>query len=549
MVVALASALVLLTLAVPGATAHSRCRSPDWPMYGHDLHHSFAVPAGCSAISTSNVATLLPAWFFHTKDSITASPAVSHGTVYVGSWDGTFYAINAATGKLQWSYRITAATPSAFGRIVSSAAVVTAGTGAQRRRVVIFGGGSSVWALDAVTGRKLASINIDPRTPRDRRAAKAAPQVVEVESSPAVVSARGGRDRIYVGMDVHDGAHIGRTGLVALTLSDHRHWSLRPQWKYDVETGRLYRGRAGLTRGSGRGLGCGGVWSSPAVDTARRMVVFGTAACDFAPTAYAAHVNYSEELVALRTGSGHRLWSFRPENSLPRAQRIPAAEKDADFGASPNLFRLPNGRPVVGDGSKSAKYYVRRRTSGAKVTTTVAGQPGVVNNNYAVGGFLGSAATQLDSRGRVTRVIGGTAIPLPNSLAAVNRSTWDVRALDPATGRIDWVYRLGVPTYSATSVVNGVAFVPMTLESDVVALNAATGRLLWLGPVVGPPSSTAVVSGDSLYLGTGTRETDLEYKAVSDQLQNVLKGLVGESPLSPISGVQAFRLAADLGRS
>jgi outer membrane protein assembly factor BamB len=146
----------------------------------------------------------------------------------------------------------------------------------------------------------------------------------------------------------------------------------------------------------------------------------------------------------------------------------------------------------------------------------------------------------------VKQIIGGTAIPIPHSTSQVARSTWDVRALNPQTGKLNWVYQLGAPTYAATSVVNNVAFVPLTVQSDVVALNANTGLPLWSSPVVGPPSSTAVVAGDSLYVGTGTRETDLEYKAVNSQLQDTLKGTVGESPLSPISGVQAFRLAADL---
>lgn len=546
--VAVATAAGLLTLAVPGAAAHRQC-SADWPMYGHDLHHTFAVPAGCSAITPSNVATLAPAWFFHTKDSVTASPAVSHGTLYVGAWDGRFYAINAATGALRWTYQIKTTSPTAFGRIVSSAAVVTAGRGTERRRVVIFGGGSRVWVLDAATGHKLAALNVDPRTRADRRAAKRDPQVVEVESSPAVVPASRGRDHIYVGMDVHDGAKVGRTGLLALTLEPGRHWSLRPRWKYDVETGRSYRGRPGLTRGSGHGLGCGGIWSSPAVDTRRNLVVVGTASCDYPAKAYAQHRNYSEEMVALHSRSGRAVWTYRPEDSLAKAQRVPTAETDADFGASPNVFRLGNGRPVVGDGSKNAEYYVRSAHSGAPVTTTVAGQDGYLQGNFAVGGFLGSSAVQLAANGRAKQIIGGTAIPVPHSTSDVVRSTWDVRAINPQTGKLNWVYQLGAPTYAATSVVNNVAFVPLTVQSDIVALDANTGRQLWLGPVLGPPSSTAVVAGDSVYIGTGTRETDLEYKAVNSQLQDALKGSVGESPLSPVSGVQAYRLAADLAPS
>lgn len=538
----------LALVAVPGQAAQPQCRSADWPMYGHDLRHSFAVPAGCSAISRSNVATLVPAWYFHTKDSVTASPAVSHGMLYVGAWDGRFYALDAANGHLRWTYQIASATSSAFGRIVSSAAVVSVGVGDRKRRVVIFGGGSSVWVLDALTGRKLASINLDPRTPSARRKTSANPPVVEVESSPAVVKAGRGRRDIYVGMDVHDEAKVGRTGLVALQLSHGRRWSLRPRWKYDVETNRVYRGRHGLTRGSGRGLGCGGIWSSPAIDRARRLVVLGTASCDYAATARARHRNYSEEMVALHAESGRRAWSFRPESGLPPGDRVQAANADADFGASPNLFRLADGRQVVGDGSKSAMYYVRAAGSGRSVSRTVAGQAGFLQDNFAVGGFIGSSGVERAADGSATRIIGGTAIPIPHSTGDANRATWDVRAIDPARGKVDWVYRLGVPTYGSTSVVNGVAFVPLTLQSDVVALNADNGRLLWAAPVVGPPSSTAVVVGDSLYVATGTRETDLEYKAVNSTLQDILKSYIGESPLSPVSGVQAFRLAADVDR-
>lgn len=537
-----------LTHASPAGPPVAGCTSADWPMYGHDLQHSFSSSPGCSRISSLNVATLVPAWFFHAKDSITASPAVSHGRVYVGSWDGTFYALDAATGKLLWSYRITTKDLSAFGRIVSSAAVVDAGVGTYRRRVVVFGGGSSLWVLDAATGRKLASLDLDPRTRALRRTARASdPRVVEVESSPAVVPAAHGREHIYVGFDVHDEPRVGHTGLVALTLVPGAQWKLRPRWKYDVDRNRTHYGRAGLTAGSGHGLGCGGVWSSPAVDPARHLVVFGTAACDFAPRAYARHLNYSEEMVALDTTTGHRLWRFRPESALPsQARRLADAERDADFGASANIFTLRDGERVVGEGRKNAVYYVRDESTGRRVSRTLAGQAGVVHENFAVGGFLGPPAVQLGTDGRAMRVIGGTAIPVPRTLRDLNRATWAVRALNPQTGRIDWVFRLALPTYAATSVVNGLALVPETFESSLLALDAATGRPLWLSPVIGPPSSTPVVVGDSVYLGTGTRETDLEYKAVSSQLQNAFKSSLGESPLSPISGVEAFRLAGDL---
>jgi len=90
-------------------------------------------------------------------------------------------------------------------------------------------------------------------------------------------------------------------------------------------------------------------------------------------------------------------------------------------------------------------------------------------------------------------------------------------------------------------------FVPETVPSDLVALDAASGLPLWVSPVLGPPSSTAVVVGDSVYLGTGTRETDLEYKAFGLELQKSFTDTIGESPLSPLSGVQAWVLASGAG--
>ena len=43
-------------------------------------------------------------WSYPTFDAVQSSPAVAGGVVYVGSNDGSLYAINAVTGKKLWSY-------------------------------------------------------------------------------------------------------------------------------------------------------------------------------------------------------------------------------------------------------------------------------------------------------------------------------------------------------------------------------------------------------------------------------------------------------------
>lgn len=521
------------------------CVGGDWPAFGRSPSLTFAVPDGCSAITTATVATLAPAWFVPTTDSVTASPAVSGGTAYVGSWDGTFYAIDLADGAVRWTFHIRSHAPTAFGRIVSSATVAgfhDPGSGTDRQ-VVLFGGGSSVWALDARTGAELASIDLDPRTPalRAQQEAGDSPPVVEVESSPAVAEV-GGVRRIYVGLDVHNAAGVGRTGVVALQLlADADSWRLDPLWKFDAETSQTYHGPAGLTQGSGQGWGCGGVWSSPAVDEQTGVVAFGTSSCAHPAQAYDAGENYAESMVAVDALSGQMLWRYRPADDLQgREARIADPGRDADFGASPNLFQI-GGRRVVGEGRKSADYYVRDELTGEKVTTVDAGQEGYVQSDFGIGGFLGTPAVQTGPSGEV-KVVGATAIPVPQSPQDLDPATWAVRGLDPLSGKVDWTYRLAGPSYGHTSIVNGVAFVPDTTNASLVALDATSGLPLWEAPVVGPPSSTAVVVGDTVVLGTGTRETDLEYKSFDSRLEDLLGSVTGASPLSPVSGVQAFRL-------
>ncbi len=39
---------------------------------------------------------------------MTATPTVVDGTVYVGSWDDYFYALDLETGAVRWKYELSA---------------------------------------------------------------------------------------------------------------------------------------------------------------------------------------------------------------------------------------------------------------------------------------------------------------------------------------------------------------------------------------------------------------------------------------------------------
>jgi len=78
-------------------------------------------------------------WEFHTGGVVIASPAVVNGTVFIGSTDGNFYALDSGSGVQKWKFEVKS-------RITSSAAVST-GT-------VYFGAyNGTFYAIDAMSGK------------------------------------------------------------------------------------------------------------------------------------------------------------------------------------------------------------------------------------------------------------------------------------------------------------------------------------------------------------------------------------------------------------
>jgi outer membrane protein assembly factor BamB len=245
--------------------------------------------------------------------------------------------------------------------------------------------------------------------------------------------------------------------------------------------------------------------------------------------------------------TGAELWRFQP--------RL-ANDVDDDFGSSPNL--LPGG--AVGEGGKDGWYYARDLEGGAERWSTRAMQPGHLSTGFAVGGFIGTpavgVATDPVTGEERPAVFGCSAIPTPidapldsngqrldTSLADDPARLFSLAALDASTGKILWRSPFALPCYGHVTYANGVVFASVTFGFRIQAFDAGTGLPLWATPTIGAPSGAPVVVGDMLYFGTGTRETDAEFKTFGDQLQSALSGPLGEHPLSRLSGIFAYRLA------
>ena len=111
------AAFVFLAALLPAAGA-SRTRSQladaPWPMFHHDVQHTGRSPL------LGPMSPLLK-WRYATGGAVKSSPAIAaDGTIYVGSYDGRLYALNA-NGSLAWRY-------ATGGPIHSSPAVAADGT-------------------------------------------------------------------------------------------------------------------------------------------------------------------------------------------------------------------------------------------------------------------------------------------------------------------------------------------------------------------------------------------------------------------------------------
>ncbi len=464
----------------------------DWPMYGRDLGHSFT-NAG-SLIDTGNVATLVPAWSFPTGDVVSASPAVVGGVVYVGSWDGFFYALDAATGALKWQFQVDCqgsiqpippqcpGGPSnpgdraeTDGGLITSSAAVVDGR-------VYFGGGKTMYCLDAASGA-LVWKKVICGNPDAIDCASDAADPTRILSSPAVF-----KRKVYIG-HTPDGANGYRGGIVALDARTGRQ-----RWRFEVDPQLDANGvpiRVGRTV-LAQNRGCGAVWSSAAIDVRRKLVFFGTGDCDFG-----AAPPYHEAILALRASSGRLRWAYRPRQG---------DSCDFDFGASANVIDIGENQ-WVGVGGKDGTYYVLNRTT-RNPGGQLVWQSRVVFGGFS-GGFIGSTA--FDGQ----RVYGGTAfgeVGNPSGVCDPSNPRDTVtqqptmHAFDPAARTVPWEEN-GAPALGASSVADGVVFVGAVAPPSLRAFDAQSGMLLNSIAMPGAVNSSAALVGKMLFVGSGDSES------------------------------------------
>ncbi len=104
--------------------------------------------SGDGNVYAVDAATGILQWKFPTKDVVHAAPAVVNHVVYIGSWDSRFYAIDAETGQQKWMFQ-AGEDPVTHNQVgFQSSSAVVDGT------VYVGCRDAHLYALDAATGRK-----------------------------------------------------------------------------------------------------------------------------------------------------------------------------------------------------------------------------------------------------------------------------------------------------------------------------------------------------------------------------------------------------------
>ncbi|MFM0140208.1 outer membrane protein assembly factor BamB family protein [Caballeronia grimmiae] len=488
--------LLLLSLVLPAAAYGGRHSGDDWPMYGRDLEHTFSNPA--SRINPRNVASLQPAWTFTTADVVSASPTVVDDVVYVGSWDGFFYALDGHSGKLRWKFGVDCqhsvvpvpvqclapgqTPPPRFftdgGLITSSAAVVEDN--------VYFAAGKTLYSLNAKDG-SLRWKRVICGNPDSPNCASDQKDPTRIFSSPAVFE-----NKVFVGWTA-DGVAGYRGGFAAIDSETGR-----IQWRFEVDPILAANGQPAIVDGrvaGGQNRGCGSVWSSATIDVDHHLVFFDTGDCRTnAPSPY------HEAVIALDTRTGHLKWAFRPRASDPN-------HCDFDFGASANLIDVEGGR-YLGVGAKDGTYYLLDRLS-SNPHGKLVWSKNVVFGGMS-GGFFGAAAfngsrifssTGIGDGNPVTR----TGLCNPSNPRDTFVQEPSMHALDVSGGGTLWQQTMNY-SFAPTTLAHSVVFsgtLGLQLPPSLNAYDARSGALLASFKMPGSINSGATPVGDMVFVGSG----------------------------------------------
>jgi polyvinyl alcohol dehydrogenase (cytochrome) len=460
-------------------------------------------------IKADDVPRLKLKWAWaHPGPMATGQPTIIGDRLFVTTEVGQIYCLNAQTGCTYWTMNAGAAVRAAI-----SAGPLPRGSSA--KFAVYFGDEkSTVQALDADTGKLLWKTKVeDHLLSRITGSLLLYGNRLYVPVSSFEETA--GRDAKYecckfrgsiVALDAYTGKIIWKT----FTVQDEP----KPFKKNSAGT-QMY-GPAG-----------GAIWSAPTLDLKRKLIYAGTG------NSYTdVETRQSDAIIALDIETGKLRWANQvtpKDNFLVGCRQAGVgncpdeAGPDHDFGSSPILRTLPDGKQVILAGQKSGVIYALDPDDNGKIIWQVK-----VGNGGALGGIeWGFAADEQNVYVPIADVSGAARKPGLTALKiATGEQLWHVPA--PAA-KCSWgTTRCNNSQSAAITVIPGVVF-SGTADGHLRAYSAKDGSIIWEVDTALPVSTVnagqtkgGTLDGGGPTIANGILYTNSGYGRIVGQPGNLL---------------------------
>jgi len=316
--------------------------SPSWNGWSADPTNARFQPAKAAGLSADQVPRLKLKWAFGfpAAEIMWGQPTIADGRIFIGVDTGAVYSLDAASGCVYWSFQADAGVRNAM-----SIAPVK-GQGSAKYAVYFGDIKANVYGVDAASGRLLWKVKVEDQP------------VARITGAPTLYE-----DRLYVPVSSSEERAAGlsttypccmfRGSVVALDINTGRQiWKTYIIPNPPRPTGKTSKGIQLF------GPAGGAVWASPTIDDRRHAIYIGTGDAYNEPAP-----NTTDAIMALDMKSGKVLWTVQDTEKdawLVNCGGRNSSENcpkdlgpDYDFGSSPILRTLPDGKRILVAGQKS----------------------------------------------------------------------------------------------------------------------------------------------------------------------------------------------------
>jgi len=476
--------LILVVVALSGCGSSSSGKELKLEGSGYPGVDAANTRRASGSINSSNVGELEEAWSLpltaqSSYGAHSSAPVIVHGVIYSQDLESNVQAIDLESGEVLWTKKYEEADEGPNGVVVAGG--------------MVFGATPKVaFALDQETGK-------------------------EVWSTPLV------NESFSEGIDMAPGYHDGLVYVSTVPLTATQSYpggGVGILWALDAKTGKKkwhFNTVPDHLWGDTKTNSGGGLWQPPSFDD-QGFIYFGTGN----PAPYPGTEEkpwgesrpganlYTSSMVKLDAKTGKMQWHY---------QHTPHDVYDWDFQDPPILLEAGGRELAIGAGKSGVVVALDAQTgkplwqrpvgthNGHDEDNLLAmrGETAKIKAGEVFPGILGGVIAPMASDGKlifVPVVNHSATVTAGGKLSEGGEMTGELVAIDAATGRIAWNQELASAAFGAPTVVNDVVFAS-SFEGSVYAFDAKSGGELWVSTLPASINTSVSVAGDTMIAPAG----------------------------------------------